>query len=130
MKVEIGPMLAVHDRFKAAPRAMSEPVKPAGDLEERIRRGLAGVIDPELGVNIVDLGLVYRLDVAADRVEVVLTMTSAACPLGAQLASEAEAAVRRHAPEVRDVEVRLVLYPPWSPDLMSDAARRQLGWND
>ena len=105
-------------------------MKPAEDLEARIRRGLGDVIDPELGVNIVDLGLVYRLDVAAEKVEVVMTMTSPACPLGGQLASEAEAAVRRHAPEVRDVEVRLVLYPPWSPDLMSDAARRQLGWND
>jgi metal-sulfur cluster biosynthetic enzyme len=59
-----------------------------------------------------------------------MTMTSAACPLGGQLASEAEAAVRRHAPEVRDVEVRLVLYPAWHPGLMSEAARRQLGWND
>jgi len=54
----------------------------AGDLEARIRRGLAQVIDPEVGVNIVDLGLVYRLQITGDRAEVVMTMTSAACPLG------------------------------------------------
>ena len=65
-----------------------------------------------------------------DKVEVVMTMTSPACPLGGQLASEAEAAVRRSAPEVTEIDVRLVLFPPWHPGLMSDAARRQLGWND
>ena len=109
---------------------MAESEDGTEALEARIRSGLAQVIDPELGVNIVDLGLVYRLTVKGDKVEVVMTMTSPACPLGGQLASEAEAAVRRSAPEVTEIDVRLVLFPPWHPGLMSDAARRQLGWND
>lgn len=95
------------------------------DVLEALRQ----VLDPELGINVVDLGLVYGVTVEGARVEVVLTMTSPACPLGGQLSSEAEAAVRRCVPEGFDVEVRMVLDPAWHPGLMSDAARRQLGWS-
>jgi metal-sulfur cluster biosynthetic enzyme len=102
--------------------------KERGDLSARIAEGLRHVLDPELGVNVVDLGLVYRVTLDGDRVEVLMTMTSPACPLGGHLTREAEAAVRRSAPEVGAVAVRLVLDPPWHPGLMSDAARRQLGW--
>jgi metal-sulfur cluster biosynthetic enzyme len=63
-----------------------------------IWRALQEVLDPELGVNVVDLGLVYEVDVGPGAVEVVLTMTSPACPMVAQLARDAEAAVRRAAP--------------------------------
>jgi metal-sulfur cluster biosynthetic enzyme len=94
----------------------------------RVREGLRQVIDPELGVNIVDLGLVYRITVDDDLIEVVMTMTSPACPLGEHLTTEAEAAVRRCAPEVSRVDVQVVLFPPWHSGLMSDAAKRQLGW--
>lgn len=90
---------------------------------------LRDVLDPELGINVVDLGLVYGVTIEGDRVEVVLTMTSPACPLGGQLRSEAAAAVRRAAPAARHVDVRIVLDPPWHPGLMSAAARRQLGWS-
>lgn len=95
------------------------------DVLEALRQ----VLDPELGINVVDLGLVYGVTVEGARVEVVLTMTSPACPLGGQLSSGAEAAVRRCVPEGFDVEVRMVLDPAWHPGLMSDAARRQLGWS-
>lgn len=111
-----------------ATAASAADVVERGDLSARIRQGLRDVIDPELGVNVVDLGLVYRVTLDGDRVEVLLTMTSPTCPLGGHLASEAEAAVRRSAPGVGQVAVRLVLDPPWHPGLMSDAARRQLGW--
>lgn len=104
-----------------------EPEQP-DERTARVRECLRGVIDPELGVNIVDLGLVYRVTVEDDRVEVVMTMTSPTCPLGERLASEAEAAVRRCAPEAREVDVRVALFPPWHPGLMSDAAKLQLGW--
>jgi metal-sulfur cluster biosynthetic enzyme len=90
---------------------------------------LRQVLDPELGINVVDLGLVYDVAVEPDRVAVALTMTSPACPLGGQLKSEAEAALRRAAPGVAEVAVTLVLDPPWHPALMSEAARRQLGWS-
>jgi metal-sulfur cluster biosynthetic enzyme len=96
----------------------------AKDVQDALRQ----VLDPELGINVVDLGLVYRVTVEAARVEVVMTMTSAACPLGGQLASTAKSVIQRCAPEGWNVEVRMVLEPAWHPGLMSDAARRQLGW--
>ena len=96
--------------------------------EREVLAALRQVLDPELGINVVDLGLVYDVAIDPGRIEVALTMTSPACPLGGQLKSEAEEALRRAAPG-RDVEVRLVLDPPWHPALMSEAAKRQLGWS-
>lgn len=96
--------------------------------QESVREALQHVIDPEVGVNIVDLGLVYRIEVMDKRVEVDMTMTSAACPLGAQLQEEAQAAIRRHLPEAESIAVQLVWGPPWTPERMSPRARRQLGW--
>ena len=99
-------------------------------MEERdVLAALRQVLDPELGINVVDLGLVYDVAIDADRIEVVLTMTSPACPLGAQLEEEAAAAVRRAAGGGVRVDVKLVLDPPWHPALMSEAAKRQLGWS-
>lgn len=91
-----------------------------------IREALRTVVDPELGVNIVDLGLVYRLEITASRVRVEMTMTSPACPLGGYLKGLVEAAIRGSCPGVQQVDVVLVGEPPWDPDMMSDAARRQL----
>lgn len=99
-------------------------------LTERVRDALRQVIDPEMGINVVDLGLVYGIETADDRVQVMLTLTSPACPLGAYLRDSAVAAIRRLVPEVAAVEVDLVLDPPWSPERMSGSARRQLGWPD
>ena len=97
-------------------------------LVARVRDALREVIDPELGINVVDLGLVYRIDAEPDRLSVAMTMTTPACPLGEHLAAQAEAAIRRAAPQVAEVQVRLVWDPPWSPDLMSLDAKRRLGW--
>ena len=91
-----------------------------------IRDALRTVIDPELGVNIVDLGLVYRIDVEGPRVRVEMTMTSPACPLGDYLKGLVEAAVTGAVPGVQHAEVALVWEPAWDPDMMSDQARRQL----
>lgn len=91
-----------------------------------IREALRTVIDPELGVNIVDLGLVYRIGVEGTRCRVEMTMTSPACPMGDYLKKLVDAAITTHVPAVQQVEVALVWEPPWDPDLMSDAARRQL----
>ncbi len=100
----------------------------SGALVERVRDGLREVLDPELGINVVDLGLVYRVEADAGRLSVAMTMTSPACPLGEHLATQAEAAVRRAVPEIPEVRVELVWDPPWSPDLMSLDAKRRLGW--
>jgi metal-sulfur cluster biosynthetic enzyme len=95
-----------------------------------IREVLRAVIDPELGVNIVDLGLVYRIEVEGPRVRVEMTMTSPACPMGDYLKELVDTAIKGPVPGVQNVEVVLVWEPPWDPDMMSDGARRQLdgGW--
>lgn len=102
---------------------LAEPLGP-----ELVRGQLHGVIDPELGVNIVDLGLVYEVAVDPDgRVTVKMTLTTPGCPLGGFLDDEIRACLIR-LPQVRDVRVELVWDPPWTPEAMSDSAREQLGW--
>lgn len=94
--------------------------------EADVRDALREVVDPEIGVNIVDLGLVYGVQLDGHDVRVTMTMTSAACPLGEYLQDLARSAIRLHLPDARRVVVDLVSDPPWTADMMSDAARRQL----
>ncbi len=96
--------------------------------EERIREALCTVDDPEVGMNIVDLGLVYRIDIAADLVRVELTMTSPACPMGDLITDNARRAVGAVSPQDLAVDVVLVWEPPWTPDRMSETARQTFGW--
>jgi metal-sulfur cluster biosynthetic enzyme len=96
--------------------------------EERVREALRSVDDPEVGMNIVDLGLVYRIDVAPERVRVELTMTTPACPMGDLITGNADRAVRAALPVDAAVEVVLVWDPPWTPELMSESARQTFGW--
>src|SRR3989304_1195877 len=91
-----------------------------------IREALHHVVDPEIGVNIVDLGLVYRIEVEGRRARITMTMTSPTCPLGGYLKDFVTSAVRQHVPDVVDVDVNLAWEPPWDPAMMSDEARRQL----
>lgn len=97
-------------------------------LEARILDALREVIDPEVGLNVVDLGLVYGLDVEDGRVRVRLTMTTPACPLGEEIALDAQGRVRSLA-GVREAAVELVWEPPWTPERMSPSAKEQLGWS-
>ncbi|MEM1305631.1 MAG: metal-sulfur cluster assembly factor [Planctomycetota bacterium] len=99
--------------------------------EEAVREALKEVIDPELFVNIVDLGLIYGVNVdesdeAGAKVGVEMTMTSPACPAGPELLSQSKAAVGK-LDGVADVDVKLVMEPPWTPERMTDDARDQLG---
>ena len=94
--------------------------------ENEVLEVLREVVDPELGVNVVDLGLVYGVEVAGDAIDVRMTATSFACPLSGYLAEQAEAVLRARWPEARP-RVELVWDPPWDPERMSDAARDQLG---
>lgn len=87
---------------------------------------LKEVIDPELMINIVDLGLVYSLHQEEEKVSVDLTLTSPACPAGPQIVQQAKLALEK-LPGVKEVQIKLVLTPPWSPDRMTDDARDQLG---
>ena len=98
-----------------------------GATEDAVRDALRAVLDPEIGINVVDLGLVYGVDVAEDRVDVALGVTSPTCPMGAHLAETARAAIAAALPG-RTVTVTITHDPPWSPERMSDTARKQLGW--
>lgn len=93
-----------------------------------VTRMLQGVIDPELGVNIVDLGLVYDVAIAADgAVAIAMTLTTPGCPLGGFLEDQIHACLAQ-LPQVRSVSVSVVWDPPWDPAAMSEHAREQLGW--
>ena len=96
--------------------------------EESVREALRSVNDPEVGMNIVDLGLVYRIDIASRLVRVEMTMTSAACPMGDMISDNARRAVSAALPEEIVVDVVLVWEPPWTPDMMSETARQTFGW--
>lgn len=96
--------------------------------EADILKALRTVDDPELGINIVDLGLVYAVVAGEAGVKVEMTMTSPACPLAAFMAETAAAAIRRACPDAGSVDVVMVREPRWSADRMSEAARRALGW--
>jgi metal-sulfur cluster biosynthetic enzyme len=97
--------------------------------EAQIRDALRDVVDPEIGVNIVDLGLVYGVDVSGLDIVVRMTMTTRACPLHATVTAAAAAAIRRCVPGVAAVSVVLVWDPPWNQTMMSASARRLLGWD-
>lgn len=99
--------------------------------EDLMREKLKAVVDPELFVNIVDLGLIYTIDLAApvdskQDVRIEMTMTSPMCPAGPQLVANCKQ-VLGQVEGVGTVEVKVVLDPPWTPDRMTDDARDQLG---
>ncbi len=99
--------------------------------EEQVREELKKVIDPELFVNIVDLGLVYVVNLEPTEegkanVVIEMTLTSPACPAGPQLIGNSKQTVQQ-LEGVQNVEVKIVMDPPWSPDRMTDDARDQLG---
>ncbi len=96
--------------------------------QERILQALRAVVDPEVGVNIVDLGLVYSTEVHGATVRVVMTMTTPTCPRHSYLTEEVREAILCAEEEVEQVEVQLVWEPLWSPQMISEKGRRQLGW--
>jgi metal-sulfur cluster biosynthetic enzyme len=89
---------------------------------------LGEVLDPELGISIVDLGLVYRADWTAEGILVEMTTTALTCPFGESMAEQARDAVRRRFAETPRVHVRLLWDPPWTPERMTEAGRCALGW--
>ena len=94
--------------------------------EVALLEALKGVIDPELMINIVDLGLVYGIEQEEETVKVEMTLTSPACPAGPQIVQQSKMALEK-VERVKTAEIKLVLSPPWSPDRMTDEARDQLG---
>lgn len=98
------------------------------DEELQIRDALRCVIDPEVGVNIVDLGLVYGIKLGNEGLRIELTMTSPACPMGQLIMDEVQAVAEESVPEGVPIAVALVWEPAWEPAMMSEAARAALGW--
>jgi metal-sulfur cluster biosynthetic enzyme len=96
--------------------------------EEQIRETFKQVLDPEIGVNIVDLGLVYTIEIKPAEVYIQLTMTSPACPLHGVITRNMDQILRQTFPDLGPMTIKLVWEPPWSPERMSDAAKQQLGW--
>ncbi|HEY7679219.1 MAG TPA: SUF system Fe-S cluster assembly protein [Terriglobia bacterium] len=107
--------------------AVPNPVE-ALDREAKVLEALRTIYDPEIPVNIHELGLIYDLKVdEAGNVVVQMTLTAPSCPEAASIPGRVEAAVRE-VPGVKDVKVELVWEPPWTPARMSEAAKLQLGF--
>lgn len=87
------------------------------------------VVDPELGINVVDLGLLYDVEILSDRdVRLEMTLTTVGCPLYDMIKAEVSRALKERFGDDVNVEVEFVFDPPWSPDMMSEEARRELGF--
>jgi metal-sulfur cluster biosynthetic enzyme len=97
------------------------------DLAEAVRQELRGVMDPELGINIVDLGLIYDIEVEDGQARVMMTLTSPGCPAGGQILMSAQQAAEA-AEGVEKAEVNLVWKPFWTPDRIDDAVRAMMGF--
>lgn len=95
--------------------------------KEKILEKLREVVDPEIGVNIVDLGLIYEINVDGGNVRILMTLTTPGCPMAAGFTQEVERKIRQ-IKGVKKVRVDLTFDPPWIPDKMSKEARKKLGW--
>jgi len=97
--------------------------------EKDVRNILHNVIDPEVGINIVDLGLVYGVEISGNKLHIDLTMTTPACPMGDMILDDARQALAGLLPANAEIDINLVWEPPWSPDKMSEQAREHFGWS-
>jgi metal-sulfur cluster biosynthetic enzyme len=95
--------------------------------KEQVVDALRAVEDPELGMDIVELGLLYDVEVEGPKVKVIHTLTSMGCPVGPMIQENIDQ-IAREMPDVEDVEVELTWDPPWSPEKMSDDAKFILGF--
>lgn len=131
------------DQLKAGPLAISPTpsyvahvnrTRPGGKLsesqqalEEKVIEQLKTVFDPEIPLNIYELGLIYDIEIDAEnRVHIRMTLTAPGCPVAGSLPPQVEATIEA-IPQVKSAEVELVWDPPWSRDMLSEAARLQLG---
>jgi metal-sulfur cluster biosynthetic enzyme len=104
------------------------PMGDGGPTEDQVRDALRHVVDPELGINIVDLGLVYDIDITPDGlVHVEYTLTTMGCPIGPLIEHQMESFLAG-VPGISQVEAEMVLRPPWTPEMMSEEAKAALGY--
>lgn len=112
--------------FLAQKPATPAAGEPDGDLYEAVIAALKEIFDPEIPVNIYDLGLIYNVEINGGHALVTMTLTTPHCPVAESMPSEVELRVGA-VPGVGDAEVNLVWDPPWSPANMTDEARLELG---
>ncbi len=97
------------------------------DKKEEILERLKNVIDPEVGLDVVNLGLIYNLDIKDGDVNILMTLTVPGCPLMNYLVKEVENRVKE-IDWVKNVKIDLTFDPPWSPERLSEEAKKKLGW--
>ncbi len=109
---------------------VSQPFPYTGPpgLCQPVVAALTRVVDPEVALSIVDVGLVYGVTITPDTARVRLTMTSAACPVADMIIEEVEHELDRVLPAGCSIDVELCRDPPWSPEMMSERARRFMAW--
>lgn len=94
------------------------------EIREKIRQS---VVDPEIGLNVVDLGLIYGVEIKDNVAEIDMTLTSPGCPVGPQIIQGVKQVISQSFPELEEVNVNIVWQPFWSPEMMSEWAKEQLG---
>lgn len=115
------------DEGSDAVEASQGPGSPSGDTREAVLEALKNVIDPELGLNIVDLGLVYDVKIHDDGgVDIEYSLTTMGCPIGPMIEDQMRSFLRG-VPGVEEVRPEFVIRPPWTPEMMSDEAKASLG---
>lgn len=112
-----------------APAAAFAPATsgPYAERERLITENLKHIYDPEIPMNIVDLGLIYGFEWTEDSVKLKMTLTAPGCPVAGILAEEVKAAIEK-VPNIKGAVVDMIWDPPWSPDRMSEFAKRQFGY--
>jgi metal-sulfur cluster biosynthetic enzyme len=105
------------------------PYSGHAEWQDAIEQALRNVVDPEMALNIVDLGLIYGVETSDDRVRVQVTMTSAACPVAELIVADIKSEISRALGPAIGVDVELCWEPPWSPERMSAEARAIMGWD-
>ena len=93
--------------------------------ESIVRAMLMDVFDPEMGVSIVDLGLIYKIDISENNINIDMTLTNPGCPQAGEIISDIKKTLKG-LQGMKDVEVKLVFSPPWKPEMMTDEAREIL----
>ncbi len=94
--------------------------------KEKVLELLKNVIDPEIGLDIVSLGLIYEVEINDDSINISMTLTTPGCPLHSTITGWVKNILWQEAPD-KDIIVNLVWDPPWSPELMTEEAKKQLG---
>ncbi len=115
------------DEVIAKDDSSKAPAEPVGELtQEKVLEVLSEVYDPEIPIDIVNLGLVYGIDIKDRNVVITMTMTAPGCPASTQIAEESKLMVKE-LPQVDSVDIDIVWDPPWDPSKMSEEAQESMG---